>query len=273
MIHFTLNWLDYISLFFIIFMGIPHGALDGAISVTLGFTKSIHLQVRFIIIYLLVATLVVVVWYFLPVFSLIVFLIVSVFHFGCGDLNWKNNKLYYICGYAHGGLIVLGIIFFNKDKVDHLFSILSGNQLYLLWNFLYVALLVWISSLVLILYNYKKITFSKNYIRVLTLMVLVISLLPPLQAFAIYFCLIHSIHHIKRIMPTLLNFMEKKKILYLMIIFSVLSWLGGGIAYYILLNLNSYTDTIIKVTFIGLAALTFPHMILVDGVFRLKYKI
>ena len=33
-----------------------------------------------------------------------------------------------------------------------------------------------------------------------------------------------------------------------MIIFSVLSWLGGGTAYYILLNLYSYTDTIIKVT-------------------------
>ena len=67
--------------------------------------------------------------------------------------------------------------------------------------------------------------------------------------------------------------MEKKKILYLMIIFSVLSWLGGGTVYYILVNLYSYTDTIIKVTFIGLAALTFPHMILVDGVFRLKYKV
>ena len=67
--------------------------------------------------------------------------------------------------------------------------------------------------------------------------------------------------------------MEKKKLFYLMIIFSVFSWLGGGIAFYVLLNLYSYSDTIIKVTFIGLAALTFPHMILVDGVFRLKYKI
>ena len=132
MVQFTLDWLDFISLFFIIFMGIPHGALDGAISVTLGFTKSFYLQVRFITTYLLVATLVVVLWYFLPVFSLILFLIVSIFHFGCGDLNWKNNNLYYICGYAHGGLVVLGIIFFNKDEVDHLFSILSGNELYLL---------------------------------------------------------------------------------------------------------------------------------------------
>ena len=81
MVQFTLDWLDYISLFFIIFMGIPHGALDGAISVSLGFTKSIYLQVRFIITYLFVATLVVVLWYFLPVFSLILFLILSIFHY------------------------------------------------------------------------------------------------------------------------------------------------------------------------------------------------
>ncbi len=273
MTHFTLDWLDYISLFFIIFMGIPHGALDGAISITLGFTKSFQLQVRFIITYLLIVILVVILWYFLPVLSLILFLLVSIFHFGCGDLKWKNNNLYYISGFAHGGAVVLGIIFFNKGEVDHLFSILSGDQLYLLWQFLYLALLGWLLSLNYILINYKKIIFSKNYIKLLTLMVLVISLFPPLPAFAIYFCFIHSTQHIIRIIPTLLTFMKKKKILYLMIIFSVLSWLGGGVAYYILLNLNSYADTIIKVTFIGLAALTFPHMILIDGVFRLKYKI
>ena len=273
MVNFTLDWLDYISLFFIIFMGIPHGALDGAVSVTLGFTKNFYLQVRFIITYLFVAILVVVLWYFLPVFSLILFLIASIFHFGCGDLNWKNNNLYYICGYAHGGLVLLGIIFFNKDEVDHLFSILSGNKLYLLWQFLYIALFGWVSSLVLILFNYKKIIFSKNYMKLFTLIALIILFLPPLPAFAIYFCLIHSTHHVKRIIPTLLNFMEKKKILHLVIIFSVLSWLGGGTAYYILLNLFSYSETIIKVTFIGLAALTFPHMILVDGVFRLRYRV
>ena len=59
MIQFSLDWFDYISLFFIIFMGIPHGALDGAVSITLGFTKNFYLQVRFIITYLFVAILVV----------------------------------------------------------------------------------------------------------------------------------------------------------------------------------------------------------------------
>ena len=96
---------------------------------------------------------------------------------------------------------------------------------------------------------------------------------PPLPAFAIYFCLIHSFHHIRRIIPTLLGFMEKQKAIFLMIIFSVFSWIGCGIAFYYLSNLDTYPDTILKVTFVGLAALTFPHMILVDGIFRSKFKI
>ena len=74
-------------------------------------------------------------------------------------------------------------------------------------------------------------------------------------------------------MPILVDFMEKQKAIFLMIIFSILSWVGCGIAFYYLSNLNTYPDTIIKVTFIGLAALTFPHMILVDGIFRSRFKI
>ena len=87
------------------------------------------------------------------------------------------------------GINCVGHNFFNKSDVDHLFSILSGNQLYLLWQFLNVALVSWLFSLIYLLFNYKKINFSKNYIKLLTLMVLVILLLPPLPAFAIYFCL------------------------------------------------------------------------------------
>ena len=142
-----------------------------------------------------------------------------------------------------------------------------------MWQFLYVALSAWLLSIILLLFNFKQIKVSKYYIKLLTLIIFIILIFPPLPAFAIYFCFIHSIHHVKRILPTLINFMEKQKILYLMFIFSILSWLGGGTAFYIISSLNTYTETLIKVTFIGLAALTFPHMILVDGIFRSKFKV
>ena len=273
MLNFSLNWFDYISLFLIIFVGIPHGALDGAISVTLGYSKRFILQLSFFVAYLSISTFVIIMWYFFPVVSLIFFLFISIFHFGCGDLDWKKNKTYFINGYFHGGLIILGIIFFNKLEVNYFFSVLSGDQLSLLWSCLYFGIFLWLSALIFIVCNLKIMKLSRSYITLVVFIFLVITILPPLPAFAIYFCFIHSFHHIKRVVPTLLNFMEKRKAISLMITLSVMSWLGGGIALYYILNLNVFPDAILKVTFIGLAALTFPHMILVDGFFRSKYKI
>ena len=67
--------------------------------------------------------------------------------------------------------------------------------------------------------------------------------------------------------------MNKAKAMWLMTIFSLLSWLGGALAlYYLSFNFNQ-NEALIKVIFIGLAALTFPHMVLVDGFFRQKFKI
>ena len=273
MINFSLNWWDYIALFSILFIGIPHGAFDGAISITLGYTKKLRLQLYFILTYILVSGVVIILWYFLPVITLILFILTSIFHFGCGDLDWNKSKFYFIGGYVHGCLIVLGIIFLNKIEVNSFFEILSGDQLFLLWTSLYLGLFFWIIAITYICLNYSKINISNNYIKLALFISLVVLLLPPLPAFAIYFCLIHSFHHIRRTLPILEDFMKKQKAIFLMIIFSILSWVGCGIAFYYLSNLNTYPDTIIKVTFIGLAALTFPHMILVDGIFRSKFKI
>ena len=273
MINFSLNWWDYIALFSILFIGIPHGAFDGAISITLGYTKKLRLQLYFILTYILVSGAVIILWYFLPVITLILFILTSIFHFGCGDLDWNKSKFYFIGGYVHGCLIVLGIIFLNKIEVNSFFEILSGDQLSLLWTSLYLGLFFWIIAITYICLNYSKINISNNYIKLVLSISLVVLLLPPLPAFAIYFCLIHSFHHIRRTLPILEDFMKKQKAIFLMIIFSILSWVGCGIAFYYLSNLNTYPDTIIKVTFIGLAALTFPHMILVDGIFRSKFKI
>ena len=273
MINFSLNWWDYIALFSILFIGIPHGAFDGAISITLGYTKKLRLQFYFILTYILVSGVVIILWYFLPVITLVLFILTSIFHFGCGDLNWNKSKFYLIGGYVHGGLIVLGIIFLNKIEVNRFFEILSGDQLSLLWISLYIGLFFWIIALTYIFFNYRKINISNHYLKLTLFILLTVLILPPLPAFAIYFCLIHSFHHIRRIIPTLLDFMEKQKAIFLMIIFSILSWVACGTAFYYLSKLNTYPDTIIKVTFIGLAALTFPHMILVDGIFRSKFKI
>ena len=128
-------------------------------------------------------------------------------------------------------------------------------------------------SIIFLLINYKKINFSTDYLKLMFPIILIISFFPPLLAFALYFCFIHSFNHVKRIIPTLFNFMNKAKAIWLMVIFTLISWLGGAFAlYYLSFNFNQ-NEALIKVIFIGLAALTFPHMVLVDGFFRQKFQI
>ena len=65
---------------------------------------------------------------------------------------------------------------------------------------------------------------------------------------------------------------DKKFVLYTTFLFTIISWIGGGLITVFLLDSFSYYETILKVCFIGLAALTLPHMILVDIVYRNKFK-
>ena len=67
--------------------------------------------------------------------------------------------------------------------------------------------------------------------------------------------------------------MKKRKAILLMISFSITSWVMGLIGYYFILETDGFSNSILKITFIGIASLTVPHMILVDGFFRPKFKI
>ena len=88
--------------------------------------------------------------------------------------------------------------------------------------------------------------------------------LNPILAFTIYFCFLHSIRHsislIKEINTNLKKGFPKfiKKALPL----TILTIFGYIFALYILNNYNELNDSIYKVIFIGLASLTFPHILL-----------
>ena len=89
---------------------------------------------------------------------------------------------------------------------------------------------------------------------------------PPLLGFAIYFCGVHSVRHFKHMGTMLKSTLQQFQVTRTTVIFSLMTWAVG------LLVLASQSASIglepalLQVIFIGLAALTVPHMILVDGI-------
>ena len=265
--------LDYISLCLILIFGVPHGAFDASIALTLGYYKNFISKLFFIFIYLSLALAIALIWYLYPQFTLIIFLFVSIFHFGLGDINWSKSFKCLLSAYINGGIVIFGISFFHDSEVDLIYKILLDSiNTDNVWMILKFGLLLWLILLPFHFYiNFDE--FKRAYIIRITSLVLIIYNTNAIFAFSFYFCFIHSFNHVKRILPSLRTNLSDKNIKNMFLFFTFLTW---GLGFVILSYLNYYGSldhSIIKVTFIGLAALTFPHMILVDLNFRPSLKI
>jgi Brp/Blh family beta-carotene 15,15'-monooxygenase len=95
----------------------------------------------------------------------------------------------------------------------------------------------------------------------------VYAIAPPLLGFAIYFCCIHSARHFKKIYSSIKQTVSSSNIKNQAILFTTISWVAAGIAFWLLADFADPGPTIMRIIFIGLAALTVPHMLLIDGFF------
>ena len=81
-----MEYIDYLKVLLIIFIGVRHGAFDASVGMTLGFYKNKNPKWIFIFSYIILALMVVFVWHAISKLSLIIFLFASIFHFG-NDAN------------------------------------------------------------------------------------------------------------------------------------------------------------------------------------------
>ena len=102
---------------------------------------------------------------------------------------------------------------------------------------------------------------------------IVISQLDPLTGFALYFCFVHTIKHVSAILQNTNKYLENRKFVFATTaVFTILTWIGGCVAIIYLNNNFSFSESFIKTIFIGLAALTLPHMTLIDFFYRKKFN-
>jgi len=260
--------VDLLALAAVVVIGLPHGALDGAIAMHLGFSRKPMIFMRFLLLYIAMAGLVVGVWMLAPTISLMLFLLISMLHFGAGDARHGAGWLRTVEIIAHGGLVIVGISQLHHPEVDVIFGYLTGADTALVWQALDVmTVIVGLATVICIGQGLWYRRWRSTALELVALGVL-FAMTPPLVGFAVYFCLVHSARHVAGIIGSLRREMSRVALVNQAAILTVASWAVGGLALWWFADQADPEPMLMRVIFIGLAALTVPHMILVDGIYR-----
>ena len=264
-----------ICLILILIIGVSHGSLDHIKGQRLFKILNIKQFYFFYYAYILIATSVIIIWILKPSISLLLFLIIASYHFGKEDTQFLINKhsILNICLYFFKGLlIVLAPLFFHFNETVNIFKFLlvENEAFYLMLAFIETnqiltigIILSTLSSIFLFLkeFEMKKFIIFLDYFSILILNYY----LSPLVAFTIYFCFLHSFRHSISLIFEIdnLNFNNGlmifiKKAFPLTILTAILCL----ISIIILKSSFELDSSILKVIFIGLASLTFPHILL-----------
>ena len=259
-----------LALILILTLGVSHGALDDIKGYKLLKYYKIKNKFVFFLSYIFLALMVIVVWGFYPTLMLILFLIIASYHFGKEDF-WgfeiKKSNLNIIKFFLKGSLIIFAPLWLSFNETISIFYLLGvKNEIF--YNFLNFAdenqfflslSIISILSNFLIIKNIKKVT--GLLIDVLSIIILY-QVFSPLVAFTIYFCFLHSVRHLASLTFELNIGMKDliKKSFRLTAVTALLFWVGLTILVnYQKIDIDS---SIITVIFIGLASLTFPHILL-----------
>ena len=271
----NINISPLICLFLILLIGVSHGSLDHIKGKKLFEILKIKNISSFYLIYILITFFIIILWIFLPTFSLIIFLIVASFHFGKEDtefLFFERSYLIQLMYLLKGSLVILAPMYFHFDETISIFKLLlvENETFYTILSFveeknilLLSIIISSISSIYLFTkqFEIKKFTIFLDYFSI----ILLNYFLSPLVAFTMYFCFLHSIRHSitlvfeidkNNLKNGVLTFI--KKAMPLTFLTAVLCIVG----LYFLNKNYGFDNSILKLIFIGLASLTFPHILL-----------
>ncbi len=271
----TLTISPFICLLLILSIGISHGSLDDVKGRKLFQIFEIKKFYIFYLAYILIAIIVIILWILIPYVSLIIFLTVASYHFGKEDTQFlivENSYYNQFLFLLKGSLIVFAPMYFHFNETISIFKLLFiENENF--YNFLdlieskeillYCIILSTLANILLFTKNFelKKFTIFLDYFSI----IIINYYFSPLVAFTIYFCFLHSVRHSISLMSELdrddLSNGFKifiKKALPLTIITAIFCI----ISLYLLNNTYNLESSILKIIFIGLASLTFPHILL-----------
>jgi Brp/Blh family beta-carotene 15,15'-monooxygenase len=243
----------------ILLLGVPHGALDMVYARQLAGARSALAWSLFAVAYGAAAALVVGVWWVSPGIFLALFLLISVFHFS-GDPEGTTPALFRL---LYGGAVILCPLTLHAQEVEQLFVFLAGAPAaQAIVDALQWAAWPWLAAIVLA----AVVGARRQPVRSIELasMAALLALAPPLVGFTLFFCGMHSARHLLRTRDysnagTFAHLLRIAALPMLVTVAGVFIawWLSSG---------KPLDMRLAQLLFVGLAALTVPHMIVVERV-------
>ena len=264
-----------ICLFLILVIGVSHGSLDHIKGKRLLKIFDIKNVFFFYVSYILLAIFIIIAWVLLPAISLLLFLIVASYHFGKEDtqfLTTNTNSINPLLYFFKGSLIILAPMFFHFDETVAIYKFLlvEDETFYTILDYIETnkilligIVLSTLSSVLLFIkeFEIKKFVIFLDYFSIIILNYY----LSPLVAFTLYFCFLHSLRHSISLIFEIDNFDFNNgliKFLKKALPLTILTAIFCVISLFFLNNIYDLNSSILKVIFIGLASLTFPHILL-----------
>ena len=256
-------------LFLILILGISHGALDNIKGKKLLKSFGYKQNMSFYLGYVLISSLIIIFWLIFPNTILLLFLIVAAYHFGKEDTVFFFRKKFFISEclfFLKGSTVIMAPLLLNREETNEIFRILNFKvfEAGLFSNEFLIGMLClgFLSSM----YISKKENTNLKGVMIMDFFSLIILnlFLSPILAFTLYFCFLHSIRHsITLIFELDRSFkLGLKKFIMKAIPLTFVTAVIFLFAIYFLNNFYKLDEAIYKVIFIGLASLTFPHILL-----------
>jgi Brp/Blh family beta-carotene 15,15'-monooxygenase len=275
-------WLDsllsnnaqiIVGFILILSFGILHGANDLLLIKKIDFNKEEMSIQKTLLYYILVVAIGSLLFWIIPWFALLLFIIVSGYHFG--EQQWQNlekSSLFKLFEFTYGLFILMLLFIFHIKEVQvviqNITSVVVPENYFIIGLGINIVLLVTLG-----IYFYRKLIDFKNrilleafYLLVFTVIFRVSSLI---WGFAIYFIIWHSIPSIINQINYLngeINWKNFGKYIKSAFVYWIISLIGIAILYFLFKDIKIFN----ALFFSFLAAITFPHVLVIFILFKKK---
>jgi Brp/Blh family beta-carotene 15,15'-monooxygenase len=259
----------------------PHGALDHIISYYSFPDKSEkEKKIWFYSYYTFIMVAYAILWVWLPLLSFLIFLAITLYHFGQADAERFNlsSTAKKVLQYSRG-LTIVGLIVYGSDPIyiSEVIKVITGydslNLIASVNNYFIIPLSF---SLIYPIAYLFVISFVADtnppfiYLADAFVVPSLFAIADPFFAFAVYFGGWHSYNHAK----TMLNYLNRRNLNVSMkwfykktLLLSVMSYVGLAILYFATQAFGN-EKLLIALLFILISVLTLPHIFIVEIMYR-----